>query len=61
MKYRTFAAMVFLGLLLPSTAAVQGIQRVDYFADSIYQKEGDYIRLLGGSSWVLNTIACTGH
>jgi hypothetical protein len=28
---------------------------VEYFTDSIVQKEGEYIKLLGGSSWVLTS------
>ncbi len=27
---------------------------VEYFTDSIAQKEGEYIKLLGGSSWILS-------
>jgi len=32
----------------------QSLQRVEYFKDSIIEKEGNYIRLLGGSSWILS-------
>ncbi|MFM5355044.1 hypothetical protein [Aeromonas dhakensis] len=28
-------------------------ERVEYFTDSISQKDGEYIKLLGGSSWIL--------
>lgn len=32
-----------------------GMQRVEYLSDSIAQKQGKYIRLLGGSEWVLSS------
>ena len=31
------------------------LQSVEYLYDSIAEKEGNYIRLLGGSSWVLSS------
>ncbi|HBP0677562.1 TPA: hypothetical protein L5Q58_006307 [Pseudomonas aeruginosa] len=30
-------------------------EKVEYIADSIAQKDGKYIKLLGGSSWLLNS------
>ena len=32
-----------------------GIQKVEYLSDSIAEKEGKYIRLFGGSQWVLSS------
>jgi len=32
-----------------------GMQKVEYLTDSIVKKEGKYIRLLGGSSWILSS------
>ncbi len=55
MKNATLAAIIFLGLLLTVSTRAQDVQKVEYFADSIAQKEGAYIRLLGGSSWILST------
>jgi hypothetical protein len=42
-------------IVLVSPAWAQGLERVEYFADSIVEKEESYIRLLGGSSWILST------
>ncbi|MBM3451322.1 MAG: hypothetical protein FJX78_10180 [Armatimonadetes bacterium] len=39
------------------TVAAQGLERVEYFTDSIAQKDDEYVRLLGGSSWVLSTFS----
>lgn len=48
-----------LGLLLTVFATVvlaaPGMQKVEYLSDSIAEKEGKYIRLLGGSQWVLSS------
>ena len=35
--------------------AGSGMQKVEYLSDSIAEKEGKYIRLLGGSSWLLSS------
>lgn len=40
-------------LLFHVTAFAAG--KVEYIADSIAQKDGEYIKLLGGSSWLLNS------
>jgi len=37
-----------------TTMQGEGLEKVEYLTDSIFQKEGRHIRLLGGSSWVLN-------
>lgn len=34
-----------------------GMQKVEYLTDSIAEKEGKYIRLLGGSEWVLSSVS----
>lgn len=47
----TLAVMV--GLFASDLIAAPGMQKVKYLADSIFEKDGKYIRLLGGSSWVL--------
>lgn len=39
---------------LPVWAQRPEKERVEYLADSIIEKEGRYIRLLGGSSWILS-------
>ncbi len=48
-----------LGMLLTLFATVvlaaPGTQKVEYLSDSIAEKEGKYIRLLGGSQWVLSS------
>jgi len=35
--------------------AAHPIEKVEYVTDSIAEKEGKYIRLLGGSSWILSS------
>lgn len=40
-----YAADLYAGL---------GMQKVEYLSDSIAEKNGKYIRLLGGSSWLLS-------
>ena len=32
-----------------------GMVKVEYLSDSIIEKEGKYIRLLGGSQWILSS------
>lgn len=44
-----------LGLSGSDLLAAPGMQKVEYLTDSIAEKEGKYIRLLGGSSWVLSS------
>lgn len=52
---RTVVGSVIVGLFLVANAAAQTMEKVGYFPDSIAEK-GDqnfFIRLNGGSSWVL--------
>jgi hypothetical protein len=35
--------------------SVLAAEKVSYFTDSIFQKDGEYIKLLGGSSWSLGS------
>ena len=44
-------------LLMPVASKAQRLETVEYFADSIIEKGDQYIRLLGGSSWVLSTFS----
>ena len=48
-----------LGLLFiifaSTVLAASDMQKVEYLSDSIAEKEGRYIRLLGGSQWVLSS------
>lgn len=46
--------MFLLVLLGKGVLSGQGLQKVEYLADSIIEKEGKYIRLLFGSSWILS-------
>jgi hypothetical protein len=32
----------------------KSLQKIEYFEDSIMEKDGEYIQLLGGSSWLLS-------
>ncbi|MDA2933585.1 hypothetical protein MYX82_04510 [Acidobacteria bacterium AH-259-D05] len=43
-------SILFSGL----TASASVTQKVEYIVDSIAEKDGEYIRLLGGSSWILS-------
>lgn len=52
--------ILFLGLavVLPcrvSAAEFADFQKVEYLMDTISQKQGDYIRLLGGSVWMVGS------
>jgi hypothetical protein len=46
-------------LIIISSLSLSGLavaaEKVEYFTDSISQKDGEYIKLLGGSSWVLSS------
>ncbi len=48
--------VVFVGLFASDLIAAPGMQKVEYLTDSIAEKDGKYIRLLGGSSWVLASL-----
>lgn len=48
---RSFIVIVILFFHISTFAA----EKVEYIADSIAQKDGKYIKLLGGSSWLLNS------
>jgi len=54
---KSLAGLVFCVVLLclsrQGELTGQGLQKVEYLVDSILEKEGEYIRLLGGSSWIL--------
>jgi hypothetical protein len=50
-----FALALLLSLLARAALAAPGMQKVEYLSDSIVEKEGKYIRLLGGSQWVLSS------
>ena len=50
-----FALALLLSLLASGSLAAPGLQKVEYLSDSIAEKEGKYIRLLGGSQWVLSS------
>jgi hypothetical protein len=52
-----FAAIASCFLQWAPAIRAQGSERIEYFTDSILQKEDEYIRLLGGSSWVLSTFS----
>jgi len=54
-KMRYFAVALLLSLFISGTLGALGMQKVEYLADSIADKEGKYIRLLGGSQWVLSS------
>lgn len=45
----------FIGLtLLLFQISAFAAEKVEYIADSIVQKDGEYVKLLGGSSWLLS-------
>ncbi len=54
-KTQSFIRVLLLALLATSVLAAPGMQKVEYLSDSIAEKEGKYIRLLGGSQWVLSS------
>jgi hypothetical protein len=53
-KPQGFALALLLSLLVRGILAAPGMQKVEYLSDSIFEKEGRYVRLLGGSQWVLS-------
>lgn len=52
---RSLAPGLLVTLFASVALAAPGMQKVEYLADSIAQKQGKYIRLLGGSQWVLSS------
>ena len=50
---RTVVGVAFLGLFLTASAAAQTMEKVEYFPDSIAEKDDHVVRLNGGSSWLL--------
>ena len=53
---KSLAGLVFCVILLGLSGEIepasQGLQKVEYLVDSVLKKEGEYVRLLGGSSWI---------
>ncbi len=39
------------------SSSLFAIEKVEYIADSLIQKDGNYIKLLGGSSWELTSMS----
>lgn len=54
MKQTVLSIIVAVNLAVAAPVPAQSMEKVAYFADSIVEKEGSYIRLLGGSSWLLS-------
>jgi hypothetical protein len=54
-KTQGFTLALLLAVLASAVLAAPGMQKVEYISDSIAEKEGKYIRLLGGSRWVLSS------
>lgn len=52
-RIRNLALALPLALFANGALAASGMQTVEYLTDSIAEKKGKYIRLLGGSQWVL--------
>ena len=50
---RTATNVIVLTLLLAASSAAQTMEKVDYFPDSIAEKDDHVVRLSGGSSWLL--------
>jgi len=50
---RTAVVAGILNLLVAASAAAQVMDKVDYFPDSIAEKDDHVVRLNGGSSWLL--------
>ncbi|MBU4494277.1 MAG: hypothetical protein KJ874_03145 [Acidobacteria bacterium] len=46
---------VILNLIICQAFAGTAMQKVEYLSDSIAEKDGKVIRLLGGSTWVLSS------
>jgi len=54
MRKRLLCLGVYSILFSGLSASVSAGQKLEYIADSIAEKDGEYIRLLGGSSWSLS-------
>lgn len=54
-RTRCFALALLLAVFASGALGAPGMQKVEYLSDSIAEKEGKYIRLLGGSQWVLSS------
>ena len=52
---KTVGICLLLTIFATTVLAGSGMQKVEYLSDSIAEKEGKYIRLLGGSQWVLSS------
>ena len=50
---RTVVGVSLIGLFLTASAAAQTMEKVEYFPDSIAEKDDHVVRLNGGSSWLL--------
>lgn len=50
---RTAVNGIVLTLLLAASSAAQTMEKVDFFPDSIAEKDDHVVRLSGGSSWLL--------
>jgi hypothetical protein len=56
MKAVQFISLSLLFIICATTVSTaSSMQKVEYISDSIAEKEGKYIRLLGGSKWVLSS------
>jgi hypothetical protein len=53
-RIRIKLGFILIVLLLGIAVDAGATEKVEYISDSIAEKDGDYIRLLGGSSWVLS-------
>jgi hypothetical protein len=50
---RTAVGVVVFNLCIAATAAAQVMEKVEYFPDTLSEKDEHVVRLTGGSSWVL--------
>ena len=50
---RTVFGIAIVVLFIAAPAAAQNMEKVDYFPDSIAEKDDHVVRLNGGSSWLL--------
>ena len=50
-----FTLTVLIALLAPAVLGARGLQKVEFLKGFIAKKEGRYIRLVGGSQWVLSS------
>ena len=52
-RVQSAVVSVIFGLFIAGSASAQTMEKVDYFPDSIAEKEDHIVRLNGGSSWLL--------